>query len=180
MIRVLMHRSAVRVAVSVALLSGAAACGDSQSYAVPDTVCGKEVDAKLLGKLLPSGKELKADSKSLGADEATCELSVDGSPALHIDEVRQQAAIDATAFAKNHPGRFAHPEKSPFGDDSVTADRTILSVNSCPHQGEKSFYILDVSLENTKAAQNAPLPTKLARFAESYLPVGAKTMGCGE
>ncbi len=118
--------------------------------------------------------------QNLGADEAACELSVDGSPALRIDEIRQQAAVDAAAFAKSHPGRFANPEKAPFGDDSVTADNTVLSVNSCPRQGKKLFYILDISLEHTKPGQGAPSRTKLARFAESYLPAGAKAMGCGK
>ncbi|MFE7118090.1 hypothetical protein ACFU99_22000, partial [Streptomyces sp. NPDC057654] len=59
-------------------------------------------------------------------------------------------------------------------------DSTVLSVNSCRHQGKKTFYILDISLGNTKPTQHAPLRTKLARFAESYLPVGSKAMGCGK
>ncbi|MEV0262772.1 hypothetical protein AB0I49_15720 [Streptomyces sp. NPDC050617] len=179
MIRGLECKRITQVAISAALLSGAVACGGSQSYAVPDTVCGKKVDAKLLGELLPSGESLKANSKNLGANESVCELSVDGTPTLHIDEIKQQAAVNAAAFAKSHPGRFANPEKARFGDDSVSADSAVLSVNSCPHQGKKSFYILDISLENTKPAQNAPLRTKLARFAASYLPVGAEAMGCG-
>ncbi|MFE7121795.1 hypothetical protein ACFU99_40835, partial [Streptomyces sp. NPDC057654] len=123
-VRARRRRPLAQAAVCAALLSGAVACGDSQSYAVPESVCGKKVDAKLLGELLPSGKSLKADSKNLGADEAVCQLSVDGSPALHIDEIRQQAAVAATTFAKNHPGGFENPEKAAFGDDSVSADST--------------------------------------------------------
>ncbi|MEU7044681.1 hypothetical protein AB0A77_26990 [Streptomyces varsoviensis] len=164
----------------VVLLAGAGGCGESQDYEVPNALCGKKVDSGALRPLLPSGERI--DVKP-GLDKdwtQTCRVSVDKELALYINDARTSGDIDAMTFARQPHRQLKNPRKADIGDDGVLADNGAYIVNRCTYQGKKSSYILEIRLLGSRAKGSDSLRPKIQRFAESYLPAGAKAMGCGK
>ncbi|MEV0276642.1 hypothetical protein AB0I22_09715 [Streptomyces sp. NPDC050610] len=161
------------------LLAGAGGCGESRGYDVPKALCGKKVDSELLKPLLPPGERIDARQ---GMDKdwtETCRVSVDKELVLYIDDARSSGHIDAMAFAKEPYRQLKNLHKTGIGDDGVLADNGAYVVNRCAYRGKQASYILEIRVSGPRAESSDSLRPEIQRFAESYLPVGAKAMGCG-
>ncbi|MFE3326797.1 hypothetical protein [Streptomyces sp. NPDC059176] len=157
-------------------LLGVSSCAGSSSYEIPETLCGRSVDAASLRPLLPDGKEIKGQVQESEEKSAMCVVVIDGRGVLFIEEFRDQGKFDVLEHMKESQ-LSKKPAKSYVPGDSVIADGNFVSMNPCPARGDKSNYILDVFLEGD-AADTKKLRKELETFAASYLPEGLKKMGC--
>lgn len=170
-------RSSVPASGLVSLLVVLAGCGDSTEYEIPDSMCGRDVEPSALEPLLPSGREFEAEQRVAEDNTSECSVFVDNVDVLTVSEYRGQDKFDVMEFVRENPGRFTHPEKSDVGDDTVTSDDWLMSMNACTGEGKGDYYVLDVALAGERSDAK---PRELERFAESYLPGAMKKMGCTE
>ncbi|MBB4789941.1 hypothetical protein [Streptomyces nodosus] len=160
----------------VVLLVGVSGCGGSKQYTIPAQVCGGTVSPKLLAPLLPEGKELKAEQKTLDSRRRQCVVSVDGKSALFIDEYRDQNYFDVLEHArKTHPE--GNPEISGRVDNAVISDGEFTAVTSCGGGGGENHHVLDMVLAGSRETIKEKRG-ELERFAASYLPASLKKVEC--
>ncbi|WP_329065984.1 hypothetical protein [Streptomyces sp. NBC_01429] len=164
-----------KICVTVILLMTVSGCGSPDDYTIPTGICDRFIDPNSLKPLLPSGKNFEASQRSAEKEDSRCVISIDKSVTLYINEYRDQKKFDVMSFAESR-NRFIHLEKSKTGDDTVIADGKLLSMNACPRRGAKSYYILDITLTDSKSSKEQR--ENLDRFAASYLPTGLKAMEC--
>ncbi|MEU3949029.1 hypothetical protein [Streptomyces sp. NPDC029526] len=157
------------------LLTTTAGCNSSSGYQIPTTICGRKIDQSALQPLLPSGKTFEARPQISDDDQSSCLVLVDKSRTFLISEIRDQNRFDVMKFAMENRSS-QNPEKSEVGDDTVTSDRWLMSMNACTGHGRGDYYILDLDILDEGQSK----PKELARFAQSYLPDAMKAMGCTE
>ncbi|MFJ9667364.1 hypothetical protein ACIRPP_22590 [Streptomyces sp. NPDC101219] len=157
------------------LLTATVGCSSSQRYEIPTTICGREIDRSALQPLLPSGKNFEARPQISDDDQSSCLVLVDKSRRFLISEIRDQNRFDAMKFARENRSS-QNPKRSEVGDDTVTSDRWLMSINACTGHGRGDYYILDLDILDEGQSK----PKELERFAQSYLPDAMKAMGCTE
>ncbi|MBT3153480.1 hypothetical protein HTV45_21865 [Streptomyces sp. CHD11] len=170
-------RPSVLTSGLLSLLVVLVGCGNSTGYEIPDDMCGRAVEPSALKPLLPSGGEVKAEQRATEDGESECSVFVDKVNVLTISEHRGQNKFDVMEFVRENRDRFANPEKSDVGDDTVTSDDWLMSMNACSGRGMGDYYVLDVTLAGKRDAAKSQ---ELERFARSYLPEAMKKMGCTE
>ncbi|MGJ3560456.1 hypothetical protein ACR6C2_25830 [Streptomyces sp. INA 01156] len=111
-----------------------AGCDNPAEYKIPNTICGRNIDPSALKSLLPSGQEFKANQESIKDYKSECVISVDGTKVLRIDEHRDQNEFDITNIRMNNP------VKSDVGEDTLTSDDWLISVNACPSEGNTTSW----------------------------------------
>ena len=84
-------------------------------------MCGRDVEPSALEPVLPSGREFEAEQRVAEDNTSECSVFVDNVDVLTVSEYRGQDKFDVMEFVRENPGRFAHPEKSDVGDDTVRA-----------------------------------------------------------
>jgi hypothetical protein len=149
------------------LLLAVAGCSNPASYKIPDTICGRDIDPSALKPLLPSGQHFEAVHET-DDYESECAISVDKSEVLLIQEFRDQNKSDIRST------RMDNPKPSDVGEEAMTSDNWLISMNSCPRRGK--YYFLDVII--TANGVTEAKPKELEEFARTYLPEGLKKMGC--
>lgn len=150
------------------LLLAVAGCDNPAEYQIPNTICGRDIEPSALEPLLPSGQKFEANQESFEENKSECVISVDDSTALRIDEYRDQNKFDIMENTR----RYNNPAKSDVGEETLTSDDWLRSMNACPKRGK--YYFLDVIVTGVAEAK----PKELERFAQTYLPEGMKKMGC--
>src|SRR5690606_10538634 len=159
----------------ILLLTTTAACNSSSGYEIPKTLCGREIDRSALQPLLPSGKNVEARPQISDDGQSSCLVLVDKSRTFLISEIRGQNRFDVMKFARENRSS-QNPKKSEVGDDTVTSDRWLMSINACTGHGRGDYYILDLDILDEGQSK----AKELERFAQSYLPDAMKAMGCTE
>ncbi|MFJ3932175.1 hypothetical protein [Streptomyces sp. NPDC090029] len=91
-------------------------------------------------------------------------------------EYRDQGSFDVVEHAKEIKSA-RNPVKSDLVEGAVVSDRNFLLMRPCPARGQKSNYILDISMAGP-SSDTEELRRALEAFAASYLPEGLKAMGC--
>lgn len=108
--------------------------------------------------------------------QSTCSISVDNNTALILQEHRGQNRFDVWDFVvDDDPDSAKNPKKVAVGDDTVTTDDWLISMNACTGYGKQDYYILDVILG---VKIDEAKHQELENFAQSYLPEGMKKAGC--
>ncbi|MBD9730574.1 hypothetical protein IGX29_01825 [Streptomyces sp. H28] len=159
------------------LLTATVGCSSFHRYEIPTTICGRKIDPSALQPLLPSGENFEAQPQISDGDQSSCLILVDKSPAFLIGEIKGQNRFDVMNFAKKYQRRSSqNPSRSEIGDDAVTSDRWLMSINACTGHGGGDYYILDLDILDEGQSK----PEELERFAQSYLPDAMKAMGCTE
>ncbi len=123
-----------------------------------------------LAALLPSGENFKAELVIDDEVNSACQMRVDGSLKVSLTEYRDQNRIDVMGqIAELHPG--GRPMRSEVGYETATAENALTSMNPC-RSGK--FYTLHLVLSGADSDHREALE----EFADSYIPVGLKSMGC--
>ncbi|MFD5495784.1 hypothetical protein ACFYY3_28190 [Streptomyces sp. NPDC001812] len=157
-----------------ALLISTTGCS-STGYEIPTTICGRAIDPSALQPLLPPGQNFEARHQISEEDQSACFIFIDKANALIISEIRDQSRFDVMEFAKQNRRSSDNPRKSEVGDDTVTSDDWLISMNACTGRGAGDYYVLDVSIARETGEAK---PQELERFTQSYLPEAMKEMGC--
>lgn len=176
MISKMCGRRSVLVGVLLASFAGASGCAGSSSYAIPEKVCNRPIEPTALKPLLPEGEEVKGQRRGSGDEYETCAVVVDRNVILLISEYRDQNRFDIVGHTKERQSTD-DPVESEVPGDSIIFDGGFVSMNPCPARGEKSNYILEISLMRSPS-DDKKLRKELEAFAASYLPAGLKAMGC--
>ncbi|CAL9467146.1 hypothetical protein [Streptomyces sp. bgisy022] len=169
--------SALILTSSLALLSLTISGCSAAGYEIPSEICGRKIDPSSLEPLLPSGAEFEAEHTIDDDLESACHIFVDKADTLAISELRNQNRFDVMEFVMADARLFKNPRKSAVGDDTVTSDDWLISMNACTGHGKMDYYVVDVTLA-TKAGEETS--RHLEQFIRSYLPEGMKKMGCTE
>ncbi|MEV0262771.1 hypothetical protein AB0I49_15715 [Streptomyces sp. NPDC050617] len=164
----------------IVVLAGAGGCGESEGYAVPESLCGKKVAPQLLRPLLPAGERIDVRQGLEDDWSETCRVSVDKELVLYIEDARAPGAIDATTYAWQPLRQLKNLHKADIGDDGMLANNGAYVVNRCTYRGKKSSYVLEIHVFGSLVKSSDSLRAKIQRFAKSYLPVGSEAMGCGK
>ena len=164
------------VGVLLASLLGASGCVGSPSYEIPETLCGRSIEPTSLRPLLPDGKEVTGKEQDSDEKFVRCAIFVDDDAVLMISEYRDHHRFDIVEHTKERQSTD-DPVDSKVPGESVIYDGGFVSMNPCPARGEKSNYILDISLARSPE-DGKKLRKELEAFAASYLPEGLKEMGC--
>lgn len=171
------RRSAFLLSPNLALsLLSITGCSNSTPYELPHDICGRKIDPVALQPLLPSGQQFEAVPGNDDHVQSTCSISVDNNTALILQEHRGQNRFDVWDFVvDDDPDSAKNPKKAAVGDDTVTTDDWLISMNACTGYGKLDYYILDVILG---VKTDEPMHQELEDFAKSYLPEGMKKAGC--
>ncbi|MGW7515687.1 hypothetical protein ACWGJ2_08835 [Streptomyces sp. NPDC054796] len=179
-------RTVLVAVLAAALGAGAAGCSSppTRDYAVPDRVCGTDVDPDTLAPLLPTGTEVRARPGAVSASGASCGIDVvreDGekfSPSLRVRRDAVPDGADPLEVKKGTLERYGHPREADIGDGARIADRGALAVKSCPGKGEDTTFALQVDLL-TDTPEKVPERRKaLERFVRGYLSAAYEKQGC--
>lgn len=161
------------------VLAGTAGCGSgSRNYALPAEICGRAVEPPALKPLLPEGEKFDAEQRSTEEISSDCAVSVDGRSVFWLVEYRDQGSFDVVEHAKEIKSA-RNPVKSDLVEGAIVSDGNFLLMRPCPARGQKSNYILDISMAGP-SSDTEELRRALEEFAASYLPEGLRAMGCTE
>ncbi|NML53381.1 hypothetical protein HHL19_06570 [Streptomyces sp. R302] len=169
-------RAYVWAGVSLAALVGVSGCTGSPSYEIPETLCGRSIEPASLRPLLSDGRKVVGKEQDRDEKFVRCAIFVDKDAVLMISEYRDHHRFDIAEYKKERHVT-EDPVDSKVPGESVIYDGGFVSMNPCPARGEKSNYILDITL--TRSPEDGKrLRKELEAFAASYLPEGLKAMGC--
>lgn len=176
MIRKMRIRRCALMGALMMLLVGTSSCAESKAYDIPEALCGRAIESTDLKPLLPGGGKVEGKQQDTDEISSSCSVSVDQKVVLMIIEYRDQNAFDMIKHAMERQSR-RNPEKSKVAENSVISDGNFLSMSPCRARGQKSNYILDISMA-APPSDTKKLRKELEKFAASYLPEGLKEMGC--
>ncbi|WP_335941307.1 hypothetical protein [Streptomyces sp. PTD5-9] len=184
-IRLLSHRTGF-IASLCAILVAVSACGGGsggRDYAVPDRLCGIDVDKAALAPLLPGGKELVERDSGSVPGRLRCALTVDGRPSLSV--LGDVLDADADPFAE--ADWYLRLGKGAGGKDGAryrgdrVLDRFALSVTQCAGgQSARKGAVLVELAENDPVPENVADRRKaLKEFLDGYVPAALEKQECG-
>lgn len=76
---------------------GLVACGEGESYAVPEKLCGTPVKSTPLERLLPVGGKL-TEKTSRGTNGTSCDVLVDGKLSIALEKSNPPKYVNAMKF----------------------------------------------------------------------------------
>ncbi|CAL9416132.1 hypothetical protein [Streptomyces albus] len=97
--------STVALVLCAAALSAGCGNDEEKEYAVPDSLCGVKVSARLLSPLLPPGKSVKLDRKDtlLNHGNIHCNVIVDGKTVFIATQTWRDRGNSALSMAMIQP-----------------------------------------------------------------------------
>ncbi|MEV7953351.1 hypothetical protein ACIO6T_05875 [Streptomyces sp. NPDC087532] len=183
--RLLTRHAAVTAGLCAMLLAVSACGGDDgkdRDYAVPDRLCGVDVDEGTLAPLLPTGKKLEERDSGSVPGSARCALTVDGLPALSVLGDVLDAGADPFAKADWYLrlGKDAGGKDGARYEGVRVLDRFALSVAKCadPDSARKYAVLVELSETDPVPENVADRRKALKEFVDGYAPAALKTHGC--
>ncbi|MEU0602129.1 hypothetical protein ABZ484_28385 [Streptomyces sp. NPDC006393] len=86
-----------------ALVVGCSGTSEAKEYEVPKSLCGVSVDPKVLGQLLPPGKDIDLQEKNPVPSRKRCQVNVDDKIALMASQERWEDTDSLVDVADAHP-----------------------------------------------------------------------------
>ncbi|MFH9396006.1 hypothetical protein [Streptomyces sp. NPDC017556] len=159
-----------------ALLLGATGCGSPEAFKVSEA-CGIEFDPELIGRLLPTGDDLKSEDAFSEPKQFRCEFAVDGQDQVGLRGDVVEPFVKPLAVKESVMLRLGNPAPADIGDGATIADHGGMALKACTYNGEKMQYVLSIdSVEDPE--DTAERRRLLEAFLRSQLPVAMEAEGC--
>ncbi|MFD9428842.1 MULTISPECIES: hypothetical protein [unclassified Streptomyces] len=159
-------------------------CGDDggRGYAVPDRLCGIEIDADALAPLLPDGKEITERKFDVGSERLSCTLSVDSDFSLSVkgDLLAADADPFKSADWSMRLGGDSRPSPSALESGALIRDSLAVAVKPCRYEDSARRYAVLVELvgSNQSPEDSAERGLALSKFADDFVPAAVQAQGC--
>ncbi|MEV6076887.1 hypothetical protein AB0L80_17515 [Streptomyces sp. NPDC052069] len=161
-----------------------ASCGDDggRRYAVPDRVCGVEINADTLAPLLPDGKEITERQFDVGSERFSCTLSVDSDFSLSVkgDLLTVDADPFKSADRSMRLGGDSRPSPSALERGALIRDSLAVAVKPCRYEDSAWKYavLAELAGSNQSPEDSAERGLALSRFADDFVPAAVQAQGC--